>query len=94
MKHKVSISSLVSIVLFMVITFVTAKTQTTFSEGDKLGWPFVFFSASNNHDLVTDQAFNALYLVLDLAISFIVGFGIVRMFSGVRVAHHHHHNQK
>ncbi|MEI6185122.1 MAG: hypothetical protein WCP65_06290 [Bacteroidota bacterium] len=73
---KISISTLLSVVLFFVLIVATSKFQTTYHEGDKFGWPFVFFSAYNNHEFVTDQSFSILNFVLDLAVCFGVGFAV------------------
>jgi len=73
---KISISTLLSVVLFFVLIIATSKFQTTYHEGDKFGWPFVFFSAYNNHEFVTDQSFSFLNLFLDLVLCFFFGFGV------------------
>ena len=73
---KISFSTLLAVVLFLVLIIATSKFQTTYHEGDKFGWPFVFFSAYNNHEFVTDQSFSFLNLFLDLVLCFSFGFGL------------------
>ncbi len=81
---KISITTLLSVVFFLVLIIATSKFQTTYHEGDKFGWPFVFFSAYNNHEFVTDQSFSVFNLFLDLVVCFGFGFGISSLFAKLK----------
>ena len=81
---KYSITTLLSVVFFFVLIIATSKFQTTYNEGDKFGWPFVFFSALNNHEFVTDKSFSFLNLFLDLVLCFSFGFGLSSILAKLR----------
>ena len=87
---KISLLTLLSVVLFLVLIITTSKFQTSYHEGDKFGWPFVFFSAYNNHEFVTDQSFSFTGLLLDLALCFGLGFGVSTLMSKLKHTKHAH----
>lgn len=85
MNKNLSLTSLLAVALFMLSTFVTANFNTSFGELDKLGYPFVFFSASSNREFSDNQSFFALGLLANLAICFILAFGLRSLFSLLKV---------
>lgn len=85
MNKNMSITSLLAVALFMASTFVTANFNTSFGELDKLGYPFVFFSSSSNKEFADNQSFSALSLIANLAICFAAAYGIISLFSLLKV---------
>lgn len=79
MTKKISLASLMAIVLLMALTF----TNSTFSEAsgqvEKLGAPFVFFTASDGGEVIENQQFALLPFLADLAICFVASMGILML---------------
>jgi hypothetical protein len=84
MNRKLSLTSLIAMVLFMTATFAT-KSQTSYVGADEFGFPFTFFSAANNAELVTEINFNILALIGNLGICFAIGYGVVALLSLLKV---------
>ncbi|MFY7963652.1 MAG: hypothetical protein ACOVO1_02040 [Chitinophagaceae bacterium] len=69
MKKIASLFFLLTVVIFMTITFTTLQYQINANETDKFGYPFVFFSSANNAEVVNIVNFSGIALVTDLGIS-------------------------
>lgn len=86
MKKKLSFSIMMSVIVFLVLIISTSSFQTEYHVGDKFGWPFVFFTAFNNHEFVTDQNFSVINFVLDFAICLVATIGLYNVVGKLRVA--------
>jgi len=79
MTKKISLASLMAIAILMILTF----TNSTFSDGsgqvEKLGAPFVFFTAIDGGEVIDNQQFSMLAFLADLAICFIASMGILML---------------
>jgi hypothetical protein len=85
MKKKISLSLLLGMVLFLAAIITTSNFQTDYHVGDKFGWPLVFFTAFNNHEVVTDQSFSILNLIVDLTFCMLCSIGIYTLFSKLKI---------
>ena len=85
MNKNLSITSLIAMVLFMAATFATGTSQATFVGADKFGFPFTFFSATNNGEVINDTNFSLIALIGNLGICFAIAFGIVSLLSMFKV---------
>lgn len=77
MKKIISFSFLLTIVIFLIITFSTLQFQLNANETDKFGYPFVFFSSYNNAEVINTVNFSPTALVIDLGISALISLSIV-----------------
>jgi hypothetical protein len=85
MNKNLSLISMIAMVLFMAATYTTSQTQAAMVEADKFGFPFVFFTAANNGEVVSETHFNLASLLGDLSIYFAISFGVVAMLSLLKV---------
>ena len=85
MKKNFSFTSLIAVGLFMTSTFVTSKFQTAFGDVDKFGFPFVFFSAQNEGEVMQNKVFSLFALMADTAIYFTIAFAIMSLISLLKV---------
>lgn len=81
MNKKISITSLLAVAIFMVLTFVTSNFNSAFGEMDKLGYPFVFFSSNSNIEFADNQSFSLIKFLANFIICFSVSYGLVSLFS-------------
>ena len=65
----------------MVLTYTTSNLQINVKETDKFGFPFVFFSAANNGEVINVTNFSALALLADLGVCAILAMGLVYILS-------------
>lgn len=85
MNKNLSIVSLIAMILFMSATYFTAQSQSSLADVDKFGFPFTFFSATNNGEVINDTSFSLLGLIGDLAICFAIAFGMLSVLSIFKV---------
>jgi hypothetical protein len=81
MSKTFSLGSLFVMIIFLVLTYTTSIFQVNVNETDKFGFPFVFFSAANNGEVVNITNFSALALLADFGICAILGMGLVYILS-------------
>ena len=81
MSKTFSIGSLFVMIIFMVLTYTTSNFQINVNDTDKFGFPFVFFSAANNGEVMNVTNFSALALLADLGVCAILGMGLVYLLS-------------
>ncbi len=77
MKKIISFTFLLTIIIFLVITFSTLQYQINANDTDRFGYPFVFFSSYNNAEVINTINFSATALAIDLGISALVALSIV-----------------
>lgn len=74
-----------AIAILMILTF----TNSTFSDGsgqvEKLGAPFVFFTASDGGEVIDNQQFSMIAFLADLTICFIGSLGFLLLISTLSV---------
>ena len=85
MNKNLSIISMFAMILFMTATYVTAQSQSSIADVDTFGFPFTFFSATNNGEAIIETHFSLLALVGNLALSFAIATGIVTVLSLFKV---------
>jgi hypothetical protein len=85
MTKNYSITSLISMALFVLTTFSSSKFQAPLGDSDEFGFPFTFFTAKHGVELVNSQTFNIFGLIANLGLCFAISFGIVYMFSLLKV---------
>ena len=76
---------MIAMVLFMSATYSTSQSQGALAAADQFGFPFVFFTAANNGEVVSETHFKLLSLAGDLAIYFAIAFGFVAILSLFKV---------
>lgn len=76
---------MIAMILFMTATYFTTQSQTSVAAVDKFGFPFTFFSATNNGETINETNFSVLGLVANLAICFIISFGVITILSIFKV---------
>lgn len=81
MSKTLSIGSLYVMIIFMVLTYTTSNFQINVNETDKFGFPFVFFSAANNGEVINITNFSALALLADLGVCSILAMGLFYILS-------------
>ncbi len=81
MSKIFSLGSLFVMIIFLVLTYTTSIFQVNANETDKFGFPFVFFSAANNGEVVNITNFSALALLADLGVCAILAMGLVYILS-------------
>lgn len=70
---------------FMVVTFITGSFQQGLGSEDKIGYPFVFFSAFNEGEVLQNKYFSLIALVIDFLIYFIIGYIFVSVMNLLKV---------
>lgn len=85
MNKNLSLISMIAMVLFMSVTYSTAQSQSALTAADRFGFPFVFFTAANNGEIISETHFSLLSLVGDLSIYFAIAFGVVAILSLFKV---------
>ena len=85
MIKNTSIASLVSVSLFMLLTFNSSKFQSGYEDGAVFGWPFIFFSAGPEKEILAVKSFSLLNLTLDMFICISFGFILVRVLAMFKV---------
>ncbi len=81
MSKIFSLGSLFVMIIFLILTYTTSIFQVNVNETDKFGFPFVFFSAANNGEVVNVTHFSALALLADLGVCAILAMGLVYILS-------------
>jgi hypothetical protein len=84
MKKIASIFLLLTVVIFMIVTFLTLQYQINANETDKFGYPFVFFSAANNAEIINITNFSGLALFTDLGICGLVALFIIYLMALIK----------
>jgi hypothetical protein len=85
MNKNLSLVSMIAMVLFMSATYSTSQSQSALAAADQFGFPFVFFTAANNGEVISETHFNLLSLIGDLSIYFALAFGFVAILSILKV---------
>jgi hypothetical protein len=68
-------------IIFMVLTYTTSSFQINVNETDKFGFPFVFFTAANNGEVINVTNFSGLALMADLGVCAIIALGFIYLLS-------------
>lgn len=71
-------------ILFMTATFAT-KSQAGINEPEKFGFPFTFFTAVNNGDLISETSFSVVALLVNFILCLLIAFAIVSVLSLLKV---------
>ncbi|MFY8127670.1 MAG: hypothetical protein ACOVMM_04785 [Chitinophagaceae bacterium] len=79
MTKKISFASLMAIALLMVLTVTNSTFSSASGQVEKLGAPFVFFTASDGGEIIDNQQFSMLAFLADLAICFVASMGILML---------------
>ena len=85
MNRKFSLTFVIAMITFMVALFATSTVQTTFGDTDKFGFPYIFFTASANGEIISDTHFSIEALLGDLGICFVLSYGVVSILSLLKV---------
>jgi hypothetical protein len=85
MRKKLSLTFLITMASFMIATFVTCKFQSGYGNEDKIGYPFVFFSAYNEGEVFKNKFFSIAAFTVDFSIYFIISLIIVTIISMLKV---------
>ncbi len=85
MNKNLSLTSMIAMVLFMVATYSTSQSQAALAAADQFGFPFVFFTAANNGEVISETHFSLISLLGDLSIYFTIAFGVVALLSLFKV---------
>lgn len=86
MRKTFSLGSLFAIIIFMVVTYTTCNFQINANETDRFGFPFVFFSAANNGEVINVTNFSALALLADLGVCAILALCFIYILSHFKPA--------
>ncbi len=85
MKKNLSFTFLLAVGLCTATTFVTCKFNAGLGEIDRFGFPFMFFSANSAGEIVQNNNFSGIALLIDFAICFIISYSIVSLISLLKV---------
>jgi len=79
MIKKVSLTSLVSVIVFMATLYANARIDSF--DKSRIGWPLVFFATDPEKEIMAGTHFSFLRLCFDLFISVAIAFLLVTLFS-------------
>lgn len=85
MKKIISKTLLLSVGICTVSTFATCKFNSGLGEIDKFGFPFTFFSANNDGEVIQHSSFSGTALFINFLICLIISFTIFGLINLLKV---------
>lgn len=86
MTKKISLASLMAIALLIALTITNSSFANESGQVEKIGAPFVFFTAADGGEVIENQQFSLPAFLADLGICFFVSFGLLIISSALNVA--------
>ncbi len=75
---KASLASLITVVLFVSVTFSVSKFTSPFQNYTSFGWPLVFFYAEPEKQIMAERYFSLFNLLLDILLYSIISFVLIK----------------
>lgn len=72
----------VSIITFLIISFLFDKNNSPSDGNDAFGWPLVYYTYLGGHRIIEPEIrayFNQTYLIIDILFSILISFGILSL---------------
>lgn len=85
MKKLLSRTLLLAVGICTASTFATCKFNSGLGQIDKFGFPFTFFSANNEGEIIQNSYFSGAALFINFLICFVISITIFGLISLLKV---------